>query len=66
MKLSIILFLHREVNKYREILHACASKLMNRVSFRSILETLILDYQVQSNKESLMLVIKMSLTATYY
>ena len=29
MKLSIILFLHREVNKYCEILHACASRLMN-------------------------------------
>ena len=64
MELSIILFLHREVNKYCEILHA--SRLMSRVSLRSILETLILDSQAQSNKESLKLMIKMSLTATYY
>ena len=38
MKLSITLFLHREVNKYCEILHACASKLMSfiQVNFGSI------------------------------
>ena len=39
---------------------------MNRGSFRPILGTSILGAQVQSQKESLKLIIKISLTATYY